>query len=65
MTIAEAAALSLPRFRGHQIWRGCSPEGLHGQDAQDNEEAATPLVHPLSSRSHHEGANAPFSRQHL
>ena len=38
--------VSLPRFRGHQIWRGCSPGGLHGQDAQDIEEAATPLVHP-------------------
>ena len=42
----EQGRLSLPRFRGHQIWRGCSPGGLHGQDAQDIEEAATPLVHP-------------------
>lgn len=32
--------LSLPRFRGHQVWRGCSPGGLHGQDSQDIEEAA-------------------------
>jgi hypothetical protein len=30
----------LPRFRGHQDWRGCSPGGLHGQDTQDIEEAA-------------------------
>jgi len=24
----QAPALSLPRFRGHQIWRLCSPGGL-------------------------------------
>jgi hypothetical protein len=27
------SVLSLPRFRGHQVWRGCSPGGLHGIEA--------------------------------
>ncbi len=44
-TRRNEASLSLPRFRGHPNWRGCSPGVLHGQATQDRQAAAAPDIY--------------------